>query len=156
MSATPSDELRTFRPLWATVSAWAVGVLAVGGSLFVGLSARSPGSMIAANRWSFVAFAVVTAAALWRLGGVFARPSDDGLVVRNILRRRRLAWAEILGAHMSVADPWVVLDLTDGTALPVMAIQRSDGERGMREARRLAGLIRSRGEASDPPAAAGA
>lgn len=126
-----------------------MGLLAVGGSLFVGLTARTQGSAIAADRWSFVGFAVLAALLLWRLGGVYARPSEDGLVVRNILRRRRLAWAQVLGAHMTVSDPWVVLDLTDGTALPLMAIQRADGERGMREARRLANLIRARGETPD-------
>ena len=126
-----------------------MGLLAVGGSLFVGFSAKAPGSAIAANRWAFVGFAVVAALFLWRLGGVYARPSDDGLVVRNLLRTRRLAWAEVLQVHLALDDPWVVLDLADGTALPVLAVQRADGQRGMREAQRLADLVRERGEAPE-------
>ncbi|ACZ30755.1 hypothetical protein Xcel_1732 [Xylanimonas cellulosilytica DSM 15894] len=140
---------RVFRPLWATVSACVVGVLAVGGSLFVGLTARAPGSVAAANRWSFVVFAVLAALLLWRLGGVHAVPSRDGVVVRNIVRTRHLTWAEIVAVRLTSNDPWVMLDLADGTTQPVMAIQRSDGERGMREATRLATLVRRRGEAAD-------
>ena len=124
-------------------------MLAVGGSLFVGLSADAPGSTATANRWAFVGFAVLAAWLLWRLGGVRATASDAGLLVRNILRTRRLAWAEVLGVHMGPSDPWVLLDLADGTSLPVMAIQRADGQRGMREAQRLADLVRARGEGPD-------
>ncbi|GAB2470053.1 PH domain-containing protein [Xylanimonas ulmi] len=127
-----------------------MGALAVGGSLFVGLSARAPLASAAANTWSFVAFAAVVAVLLWRLGGVRATPSADGLVVRNILRTRRLAWAEIVAVRMTLGDPWVVLDLADGTTLPVMAVQRADGERGMAEARRLSTLVRRWGETPEP------
>ena len=74
-------------------------MLAVGGSLFVGLSADAPGSTATANRWAFVGFAVLAGLLLWRLGGVRATASDAGLLVRNILRTRRLAWAEVLGAR---------------------------------------------------------
>ncbi|QAY71066.1 PH domain-containing protein [Xylanimonas protaetiae] len=140
---------RVFRPLWATVAAWLVGALAVGGSLLVGLGSDAPGSSSSANRWSFVVFAALAALLLWRMGGVHARPSADGLVVRNILRTRRLAWPEIVAVRLTVDDPWVVLDLADGTTWPVMAVQRADGERGMREATRLARLVRSRGEAAE-------
>jgi hypothetical protein len=47
-------------------------------------------------------------------------------------------------------DPWVVLDLSDGGTLAVMAVQRADGERGMAEARRLQALVRDLGEATEP------
>ncbi|MCL1870465.1 MAG: PH domain-containing protein [Promicromonosporaceae bacterium] len=145
-----SADFRVFRPLWALVVAWVVAVLAVGGSLFVGLTGDAALTSTPANVWSFVVFAVLVALLLWRLGGVHARPSASGLVVRNLFVTRRLAWPQILAVRMTVDDPWVVLDLADGTTLPVMAIQRADGERGMREARRLLGLVRSLGEAHDP------
>lgn len=145
----PGGDDRVFRPLWAIVSAALVGVLAVGGSLFVGLTSQAPGSTATANRWAFVGFAMLVAVLLWRLGGVYAAPSTDGLVVRNIVRTRRLAWPEIVAVRLTVDDPWIVLDLADGTTWPVMAVQRADGERGMREATRLARLVRARGEAPE-------
>ena len=38
-------------------------------------------------------------------------------------------------------DPWVMLDLSDGDVLAVMAIQRADGAYAVAEARRLATLV---------------
>jgi hypothetical protein len=147
---TDYGRYRTFRPLWATVAAWVVGLLAVGGSLFVGFTARGPLGANPANRWSFVGFAVFAAALLWRLGGVHARPTPRGLKVRNVVGTRRLEWAEIVAVRFTVDDAWVVLDLADGNTLAVMGIQRADGERGMGEARRLAALVARHGEAPDP------
>jgi hypothetical protein len=140
---------RIFRPLWATLAAAAVGTMFVAGTLFVGFTAVGPGGGDAPSRWAFTGLAAAAGALAWRLGGVFARPSERGLVVRNVVRTRRLEWAEIVAVRLMMDDPWVVLDLSDGTTLAVMAIQRSDGRRGMREATRLAALVRARGEATD-------
>ncbi|WP_245993312.1 PH domain-containing protein [Xylanimonas allomyrinae] len=132
------------------MAAWCVGVLAVGGSLFVGFASRTSLATTAVNRWSFVGLAACAAALLWRLGGVRATPSPQRLVVRNILRTRRLDWPQIVAVRMSLSDPWVMLDLADGTTQPVMAVQRADGKRGIAEAGRLAALVRQLGEAPDP------
>ncbi|AEG44340.1 PH domain-containing protein [Isoptericola variabilis] len=144
-----SDRYRTFRPFWGRVAAWFVGAIAVGGSLFVGLTARGPIGAQPASRASFVAFAVLAALLLWRVAGVHASPSPAGLVVRNVVYTRRLAWPEIVAVRFSGNDAWVRLDLADGGTLAVMGIQRSDGERGMAEARRLLELVRTHGEAPD-------
>ncbi len=147
---TGPDRYRTFRPLWGRVAAWVVGAIAVGGSLFVGLTARGPVGSHPASRASFVAFAVVAALLLWRVAGVHATPSARGLVVRNVIYTRHLAWPEVVAVRFSANDAWVKLDLADGSTLAVMGIQRSDGERGMAEARRLLGLVREHGEAAEP------
>jgi hypothetical protein len=89
-------------------------------------------------------FLVLAAAIGWflvRLAEVSATPSETGLVVRNVLLSRRLDWAEVVGLRFSGGDPWVMLDISDGDTLAVMAIQRADGPRGQAEARRLATLI---------------
>jgi hypothetical protein len=89
-------------------------------------------------------FAVVAAGVGWglhRLASVRAVPAESGLVVRNVLLTRRLEWAEILGIHFGPGDPWVLLDLSDGDTLAVMAIQRADGARATTEAARLATLM---------------
>jgi len=144
------DDYRTFRPLWGQVAVWVVGVLAVGGSLFVGLTATGPIGSQPGSRASFVGFAVFAAVVLWRLGGVHATPSEAGLLVRNVVYVRRLSWPEVVGVRFSANDPWVRLDLADGGTIAVMGIQRADGERAMADARRLQALVTRHGEAPEP------
>lgn len=62
---------------------------------------------------------------------VLARPkavaSESGLKVVNMLRTHRLEWAQIVTVNLRSGDPWVLLDLDDGTTLSVMGIQPADG-----------------------------
>jgi hypothetical protein len=74
---------------------------------------------------------------------VEARP--EKLVVVNGYRRRDLAWEQVLAVHLPPGAPWVSLDLADGTAVPAMGIQSSDGGRAKRAARELRALV------ADPP-----
>ena len=144
-----ASRFRTFRPLWGQVSAWFVWVVAAVGSVVVGLSSNGPMGAAAVNKVSFIVFALGVTWLLWRLGGVHAVPSEEGLQVRNLVRSRTLAWAEIVEVRLGPDDPWVRLDLADGGTIAVMGIQRADGERGMAEARRLRSLVVSLGEAPD-------
>ena len=61
---------------------------------------------------------------------LLARPSitvsADGLVVRNLVGTRRLAWAEVVSVRLGPDDSWASLDVADGTSLPVMALQTMD------------------------------
>ena len=93
------------------------------------------------DRAGFLVVAALLGWGLYRLAEVGADPYEDGLVVRNVLLTRRLEWAEILGIHFGSGDSWVLLDLSDGDTLAVMAIQRADGERASAEAGRLATLM---------------
>jgi hypothetical protein len=77
----------------------------------------------------------------WRQASVAAIPSQDGLVVRNLMVTTRLEWAQIVSVRFGGGRPWVQLDLDDGDTLAVMGIQRADGERAIAEARRLATLV---------------
>lgn len=85
----------------------------------------------------------------WRQSSVAAYPDQDGLMVRNLLLTRRLAWPEIVLVRFGPGDPWARLDLADGDTVAVMGIQRSDGARAEREAARLAALVRAHGEAEE-------
>lgn len=89
----------------------------------------------------FVVIVLLVGWLLSRLAGVAAFPSEDGLLVRNLLLSRRLEWAEIVALRFAGGDPWALLDLSDGDTLAVMAIQRADGARGRAEADRLATLV---------------
>lgn len=87
----------------------------------------------------------VVAAILCGILALVARPhatvSRDGLIVVNLVRRTDLSWRQIVQVRFGAAAPWVLLDLSDATTLPVMAIQRSEGARALRQAQRLADLV---------------
>jgi hypothetical protein len=78
---------------------------------------------------------------LHRLASVRVVTDPGGLTVRNVVRRRRLDWAEVVGVRMTPDDPWASLDLADGTTLAAMGIQSADGPRGRQAAVRLAELV---------------
>ncbi|MFI6877733.1 PH domain-containing protein [Streptomyces sp. NPDC050400] len=82
------------------------------------LNGMSPGERI-----SFV----FTAALFWVVLGLLARPKvvadDQGVTVVNVARSRRLSWAEIVQVNLRPGDPWVFLNLTDGTSMAAMGIQ---------------------------------
>jgi PH (Pleckstrin Homology) domain-containing protein len=76
----------------------------------------------------------------------------DGVTVVNLTTRRRLAWAEILQVNLREGDPWVQLDLADGTSLPVMGIQPGIArERAIADAGTLRGLVEELGTGGEPP-----
>ncbi|MFT4084891.1 MAG: PH domain-containing protein [Nocardioides sp.] len=64
----------------------------------------------------------------------------DGLVVVNGYRRRDLDWAQVVAVNFPPGAPWVNLDLADGTNIPVMGVQASDGGRARTAARQLASI----------------
>jgi hypothetical protein len=147
--ARDEDPYRVFRPRFGLASAWATGVVVVGGCVVVGVTASGALGTATVNRVSLAVFALFAAWLLWRLGGVHAVPSPDGLRVRNVIYTRRLEWAQVVSVRMGSGDPWVHLDLADGSTLAVMGIQTADGARGRAEAQRLAALVQVHGEAPE-------
>ncbi|MFJ9896875.1 PH domain-containing protein [Streptomyces sp. NPDC091280] len=88
---------------------------------------------------------VFTGALLFGVLAVLARvkvvADESGVTVVNIVSRRRLEWAEILRVNLRPGDPWVFLDLNDGTSLPVLGIQPGIAkERAIADARALRAL----------------
>jgi hypothetical protein len=84
---------------------------------------------------------VLIALMMWRFAALRAVASPSALEVRNVLLTRRISWDEVEAVRFSGGDPWVLLDLTDGDQLAVMAVQRADGPFGRAEASRLAALV---------------
>jgi hypothetical protein len=93
------------------------------------------------DRVGFVAVAAVIGGVLLRFGLLRAQPGPTGLVVQNLVRREELRWEQVVAVRFGDGDPWVMLDLSDGDVLAVMAIQRADGAYAVGEARRLATLV---------------
>lgn len=135
------------RPRLARIAGFAIGGLVL--AVSVG-SAILVGSFDLPNRIMFVAFGLAVFWFCWREAIVKVVAEPDRLVVRNLLGVRTLEWAEVIGVSFPAGDPWAHLDLADGDTLATMAIQRSDGERALADARLLARLVRERGEAHPP------
>lgn len=143
---------RAFRPRAARLVCLPLAALSL--AMMVGLAVGFPAltgvRLGAGDRIGFVGLGVLIAWFLLREAGVRAVPDADGLTVRNLVRSRRLAWAQIVSVRFGPDRPWVLLDLADGDTLAVMAVQRADGDRARAEARRLATLVaRHSGTARD-------
>ncbi|GAA3802307.1 PH domain-containing protein [Streptomyces chiangmaiensis] len=109
------------------------------------LEQLSPG-----ERLSFI----LTAAVLFGVLLLLARPKvvadESGVTVVNIASRRHLHWAEIVQVNLRPGDPWVFLNLSDGTSLPALGIQPGIAkERAIEDARTLRALAEAR-SAVDP------
>lgn len=119
----------------------AAGILLVLGGPAVFVARTGPGAWTWVDRSGIIAVALLIAWGLTRLAGVSAVPGPSGLRVRNLLLTRELEWTQIVAVRFGGGGPWVVLDLSDGDVLAVMAVQRADGAFGQAEARRLATLV---------------
>jgi len=89
----------------------------------------------------FAALGVAIVVFCWRQANVSLRADAGGVTVTNLVVVRRLEWAEIVSVRFGGGRPWVQLDLANGDTLPVMGIQRADGDFAAAEARRLATLV---------------
>ncbi|WP_256839952.1 PH domain-containing protein [Ornithinimicrobium faecis] len=137
---SPKDPYAVFRPRRGALVAWgsALAVLVAFGVLAI----LAPGGWNMADRIVVGIFAVVVAAGLARFAIVRAVPTSEGLHVINLVRSRRLEWAEILRVNaLDGGHPWVILELADTEELSVMGIQRADGQFAHAEAARLAALV---------------
>ncbi|MFJ9434600.1 PH domain-containing protein [Streptomyces sp. NPDC101490] len=98
------------------------------------------------ERVSFVFTAAMLAGVLVLLSRPKVVADTEGVTVVNITRTRRLAWAEILKVNLRPGDPWVFLDLSDGTSLPALGIQPGIAkESAIRDARALRALADTHG-----------
>ncbi|MFF9347574.1 PH domain-containing protein [Streptomyces sp. NPDC014734] len=151
MSA-PAPELPTL-PVTFRPTRTRVVLLTVGAVLFVVITAialtlkqLSPG-----ERTSFV----FTALLFFGVLALLSRPKivahADGVTVVNLTRTRRLSWPEILRVNLRAGDPWVFLDLSDGTSMPALGIQPGIAkEQAIRDTRTLRALAEHHGTGSGP------
>lgn len=145
MSDSPPPLPRVWRPLRVRVVALPAAALTeTGGCL---LAALLPHEWRVGDRIGVALLGTLVTAVLLMMARPAARADADGLTVVNLVKRRRLAWSEVLRVGLGRDDSWVMLDLADGTTLPAMAIQAADGERARRAAAELAALVHAYGEA---------
>lgn len=151
-SAAGADAWAPFRPRRGRSVALGVvwASLLVFGVIAVVMPTQVDGRWGLGDRLMFFGLGVAVALIAWRYASIVAVPSRAGLVVRNLVLTRTLAWPEIVGIQFGGGEPWVTLDLEDGDSVAVMAIQKADGAVSGREASRLAALIQAFGEAREP------
>lgn len=102
------------------------------------------------ERLSFVVTGALIFWVLAQLARVKVVADDSGVTVVNIASRRRLAWAEILQVNLRPGDPWVFLNLSDGTSLPALGIQPGIAkQRAIADARALRALAEARSSAPE-------
>ncbi|MFI8102864.1 PH domain-containing protein [Streptomyces sp. NPDC101118] len=98
------------------------------------------------ERISFVFTAVLLTSVLVLLSRPKVVADDGGVTVVNLTTKRRLEWAQILRVNLRPGDPWVFLDLSDGTSLPALGIQPGVArQQAVADARALRALAESRG-----------
>jgi hypothetical protein len=115
------------------------GVVLVGGGLLAGTLHGSQVHL--ADRIGIALLAVPIAAVLLILARPRLSADDEGLTVVNLVRSRRLTWPEVVAVGMAETQSWASLDLADGTALPVLALQTADRARFQRGVGELRALI---------------
>ncbi|WP_369167877.1 PH domain-containing protein [Streptomyces sp. R28] len=97
------------------------------------------------ERLSFILTGALMFGVLAMLARVKVVADESGVTVVNIAGRRRLEWAEILQVNLRPGDPWVFLDLSDGTSLPALGIQPGIAkQRAIADARALRALAEAR------------
>ncbi|MEU8775661.1 PH domain-containing protein [Streptomyces sp. NPDC048606] len=102
------------------------------------------------ERISFVFTAALMSSVLVLLSRPKVVADEAGVTVVNLTTTRRLAWAQILRVNLRPGDPWVFLDLSDGTSLPVLGIQPGVARaQAIGDARALRALAETRGTGAD-------
>ncbi|MEU0988599.1 PH domain-containing protein [Streptomyces sp. NPDC005953] len=138
----------TFRPTHTRIV-----LLTVGAVMFLVITAVAVTleRLSTGERISFVFTALLFLGALWLLSRPKVVAEESGVTVVNITRVRRLEWAEILRVNLRPGDPWVFLDLSDGTSLPVLGIQPGIArQHAITDARALRALADARAGGSEP------
>ncbi|WP_406098691.1 PH domain-containing protein [Streptomyces sp. NBC_01013] len=137
----------TFRPTLTRVV-----LLSVGAAMFAVITvvAFTLEQLSGGERASFVFTALLFFGVLALLSRPKIVADDSGVTVVNLTRTRRLSWAEIVRVNLRAGDPWVFLDLSDGTSMPALGIQPGIAkQQAIRDARVLRALAENRGTGKD-------
>lgn len=141
-----TPERIVFRPRRArvVVYACAVAVAATLGAMAVLLPSGGGQGWGVGSRLAVIALAAVFVWFLHRLASVRLVADEEGIEVVNVLSRRHLDWAEVVGTRLTRDDAWLFLDISDGSSLAAMGVQRSEGELAQRQARDFARMLSER------------
>ncbi|MGW3497274.1 PH domain-containing protein [Streptomyces sp. NPDC001020] len=141
MSDLPSLPV-TFRPGRTRAVLFTVGAATFVAITTVGMLLED---LTTGERLSFVFTAALFFGVLLLLSRPKVVADETGVTVVNFASSRRLDWAEIVQVNLRPGDPWVFLNLSDGTSLPVLGIQPGIAkQRAIEDARTLRALAEAR------------
>jgi hypothetical protein len=146
MTPQPVTLPRTYRPRGARLATGVAGtalIVAMAG-LWLRLSAAVRAEFTAFQRLTLLFFLGAVVVGLYGVFRTAATADMAGLTVVNGYRVRRFEWAELVRISLTTHRPWALLDLSDGSAVSVMAIQSADGARSTQAVRELAGVLAER------------
>lgn len=153
MSAPPDPKAPPLPVVWlprrSRAVAYTVAAALVAGSVV--FAVLLPSRFQLPDRIGVVAFFCGIGWVLYMLGRSRVTADERGVTLVNAFRVHRYEWAELIGVHMAVGDPWPRIDLADGSSVGAMGIQGSEKEAARRAITELRALIRQRGEAPEPP-----
>ncbi|MGH3331583.1 MAG: PH domain-containing protein [Nocardioidaceae bacterium] len=133
----------TFRPLGVRIAAFVLGGLLflVTAVIWVSFPQEVRDQFTMFQRGTVVFFGVAVAVSGYALARCRVEARADGVTVVNGYRTRRYEWNEILAISLRPGSPWAMLDLADGTSVPAMGIQGSDGARAVAQVRQVRALM---------------
>ena len=137
----------TFRPLGVRIAVLVLGLLllGVGAAIWFAFPQEVRGQFTTFQRLTVLAFVVAYAAAGYAMARSRVEARTDGLHVVNGYRSTTYAWEQVDGIALKAGGPWAVLELADGSTVPAMGIQGSDGARAVTQARQLRRLLDQHG-----------
>lgn len=134
---------RTWRPFGARLAGALFGglLLVVCAFAWFGFDDETRARFTIFQRGTLIFLGLLMFGAMFALirSRVVAEP--ERLVVVNGYRRHEYEWAQIIAVHLPPGAPWATLDLTDGSNVPAMGIQGSDGDRARVAVRQLRVLV---------------
>ncbi len=144
-ASDPLPELpMTFRPTRTRAVLLSVGSVML--VTFAAVALAMPDPWTVTDRSTMISTGLLIFALLVLLSRPKVIADRDGVTVVNLTTKRRLEWAEVLRVNLRAGDPWVYLDLADGTSLAVMGIQPGMArEQALRHARQLRALVDAHG-----------
>lgn len=137
----------TFRPLGVRIAVLVLGLLllGVGAAIWFAFPQEVRDQFTTFQRLTVLAFVVAYAAAGYAMARSRVEARAEGLHVVNGYRSTTYTWEQVDGIALKAGGPWAVLELADGSTVPAMGIQGSDGARAVTQARQLRRLLDQHG-----------
>jgi hypothetical protein len=121
-----------------------LGLLAVCVAAWIALGGDLRSRFTLFQKGTLVMLGVLGAAVWYALLRSRLSAADDDVAVVNGFRSRHYDWAQVVALRLRRGAPWAEMDLSDGTTIPVMAIQGSDGDRARAAVRQFRQVLAER------------
>jgi hypothetical protein len=135
----------TWRPLGVRLAALVFGgaLLVICAMAWVGFDEEIRDRFTTPQKVTLVGLGILVVISLHALSRSRIDADTERVVVVNGYRRRVYARHQVVAVTLPRGAPWATLDLDDGTTVPAMGIQGSDGDRARVAVRELRTVLDS-------------